>query len=74
MSRIKKKYSQKSENESCSDVEPIMMTRPKNNLKTLSTIHVDEESDYEIVQGYKKSKKKKNTVDSDEEYSGDDGS
>lgn len=40
MSRIKKKYSQKSEKES-SDVEPIMMTKPKRNLKTLSTIHVD---------------------------------
>ncbi len=69
MSRVQKNYSQKSEKQS--DVEPVLLTRPKKNLKKMEDIGKDEESDYEIAQASKKkskkSKKKKMSLDSDSE-------
>ena len=48
MSRIKKKQSQQSQQLSnkSSDVEPVIVTRPKKNLKKLEDIGVDDESDF----------------------------
>ena len=56
MSRVQKNYSQKSEKQS--DVEPVLLTRPKKNLKKMEDIGKDEESDYEIAQASKKKSKK----------------
>lgn len=68
---MKKKYEEQLKSSAKSDEEKLetaLITRPKNKMKKLTELEVDDGSDFEVVQVMKKSKKKKKAVlDSDEE-------